>query len=355
MRRRRWHSWLSVAWPGFAGLMGTIAIWFLIPVPYIVYEPGPAAETRPMVETKAAADRDAVPSEGAFLMTTVRWTYANVFKYVAATYDPDAEIYEKETITRGASRTDYVHRQRLQMRSSHSDALEAVYRSLGIPYEARTQDIVVFSVLDGFAADGVLRPGDRLLAIDGKPVERDEDVRAAMEGKAVGEEAEVTFRRGGAKQTARLTLRALPNSEPPRPGMGITYGALLTIESEDPAYRVDIRAGSIGGPSAGLMFALEMYDRFTEGDLTRGYRVAGTGEIAPDGSVGTIGGVVHKVVGAHRSGAEVFFVPPGNAEAALAKAASIGTDMDVVTVASLKEALDYLASLPEKSTRIGGL
>jgi PDZ domain-containing protein len=335
-------------------LLATIAIWFLVPVPYIVYEPGPAAATRPMVET-AGGPAQAGNGEGAFLLTTVRWTYANVFKYMEATFDEHAEIFEKETITRGASRADYVQRQRLQMRASHSDALEAVYRSLGIPYEIKTENIVVFSVLPGFAADGALRPGDRLLKIDGRDIAADEDVRAAMEGKRVGDVAEVTFRRGSAEETVRLTLRALPNTDPPRPGMGMTYGALQTIESEDAAYRVEMKAGSIGGPSAGLMFALEMYDRFTEGDLTRGYRIAGTGTIAPDGTIGTIGGVAHKVVGADRSDAVVFFVPPGNAEAAAAKAAAIDSKMEIVTVSTLAEALDYLASLPEKPTRIGGL
>jgi len=352
--KRKGRAWLRVVWPAFAGLLGTIALWFLIPVPYIVYEPGAAAATRPMVET-AQGGAEAADGEGAFLLTTVRWTYANVFKYAAARFDPNAEIFEKETITRGANRADYVQRQRLQMRASHSDAVEAAYRALGVPYEMRSEDVVVFSVLEGLSADGALRPGDRLLAIDGKRIAKDEDVRAAMEGKAAGDAVEVTYRRGNDEETVRLTLRALPNADPPRPGIGIAYGAVQTIESEDPAYRVDIRSGSIGGPSAGLMFALEVYDRFAEGDLTRGYRIAGTGEIDPDGTVRTIGGVVHKVVGAHRSGADVFFVPPGNAEAAEAKAAAVGTEMDVVTVATLREALDYLAALPEKSTRIGGL
>ncbi len=296
MFRRQWYAWLSVAWPGIAGLFATIAIWFAVPMPYIVYEPGPAAATRPMVATAGAPQ--AADGDGAFLMTTVRWTYANVFKYVEATFDAHAEIFEKETITRGANRTDYVQRQRLQMRASHSDALEAVYRALDIPYEAKTDHVVVFSVVPGFAADGALHPGDRLLAIDGRTIAKDVDVRTAMEGKAAGDVAEVKVRRGDAERTVRLTLRALPDTDPPRAGMGITYGVLQTIESEDPAYRVEMKAGSIGGPSAGLMFALEMYDRFTEGDLTRGRRIAGTGTIAPDGTVGAIiGGAVGALVG----------------------------------------------------------
>jgi len=367
MRGKGWR-WFRAAWPAFVALALTIAIWFAIPLPYIVYEPGPTADTAPMVAAEATAAANEASeasdaagdggdaSEGAFLLTTVRWTYANVFAYVLSHFDPDAELLDKALVTRGASRTDYVQRQRLQMRSSHGDALEAVYRELGVPYEVKTEQIVVFSVLEGLSADGVLRPGDRLLSIDGRPIEREEDVRSALEGKSAGEDVRVTYRRGGDREPEReasLTLRSLPGSDPPRPGMGIAYGLLQTVESVDPAYRAEIQAGSIGGPSAGLMFALELYDRFTDFDYTRGYRVAGTGEISPDGKVGTIGGVAHKVAGAHRSGADVFFVPPGNAEAAKAKAAALGTAMDVVVVSTLREALDYLSSLPPKEMRTG--
>lgn len=364
----RWRQWFRYAWPGFAGLAMTLAIWFAVPVPYIVYEPGPAANTKPMVVAKPVdgGQADAAEAaggaeggerqEGAFLLTTVRWTYANVFKYVWAQFDDNAELWEKELITRGDSRDEYVQRQQLQMRTSHGDAMEAAYRELGIDYAWRSEHIVVFSVVDGLSADGVLLPGDRLLSIDGVPLAKDEDVRSAMEGKRVGDIVRIAYRRGdegSEERTAELKLLPLPDTDPPRPGMGVSYGTLVTIESEDPAYRVDIRAGSIGGPSAGLMFALEIADRFTEKDLTGGHLIAGTGEISPDGTVGTIGGVAHKVVGAHRRGADIFFVPPGNADAARKKAASIGTSMVIVEVATLREALDYLTTLPPSTQRTG--
>ncbi|HZG84452.1 PDZ domain-containing protein [Paenibacillus sp.] len=347
------RMFLRTAWPAFLGLAAALLLWFAVPVPYIVYQPGPVASTRPMVETPAAPEAD--ETDGAYMLTTVRWMYANVFAYAWARLDPDAELLDKQTVTRGASRTDYVARQRLQMRASHANAIEAAYRELGIPYEPRSLGISVFTVMDGSAADGALRPGDVLLAIDGKALAAEDDVKAALSGKAAGDDAMVTFRRGSDERSERLTLRPIPNADPPRPGLGITYGMLQTVASVDPAYRVTVKPGSIGGPSAGLMFALEIYDRFTEGDGTKGYVIAGTGEISPDGTVGRIGGVGHKVTGASRKGAELFFVPADNADAARAKAAELGTNMRIVPVASLREALDYLASLPEKETRTGGL
>jgi len=346
----RFRIWLF--WPALAGLFGTLAIWLAVPVPYVVYEPGPVATTRPMV--RAAAES---PQEGAFLLTTVRWSYANVLRYAAAKTKllPHAELFEKETITRGATRTEYAERQRLRMNGSHGNALEAAYRTLGVPYEVKREDIAVFGVIPGMAADGVLRAGDRLIALDGKRLAEDEDLKERLSGKRIGDAVTVTYRRGEEERTAELTLGPLPDADPPRPGMGISYGTIQTVESVDPAYRVDIEAGSIGGPSAGLMFALEIYDRFSADDWTKGYRIAGTGEISPDGTVGSIGGVAHKVVGAHRDGADLFFVPTVNAEAARRKAAELGTSMEIAAVGSLREALDYLAALPAKSVRTGGL
>lgn len=348
--KSRWLCWLRFGWPAAVGGIGTIVLLFLIPTPYIVYEPGTVASARPMVETAAQPEE-----EGAFLLTTVRWTYANVFKYVTAYYDEDEELLEKEAVTRGASRSDYIRRQSLYMRASHSNAIEAAYRLLGIPYTIQDQEVVVYSVIKGLSADGVLQPGDRIVGIDGRPVRGGDDLAAALAGKSAGDGVTVTYLRGEEEREEPFVLRTLPNTDPPRPGMGITFGTMQSVVSERPEHRVSIEAGDIGGPSAGIMFALEIYNRLTEEDWTKGYIIAGTGEISPDGAVGPIGGVVHKVTGAHRRGADMFFVPQGNADAAKRKAANLGTTMDIVPIGSLQEAIDYLESLPVKEVRTGAM
>jgi PDZ domain-containing protein len=347
--RETWMKRLRFYWPLLAGIAGTVILLFFIPVPYIVYEPGPVVSAREMVNAKEAPD-----AEGEFFVTTVRWTYANVFKYATALLDDEAEIFKREDVLQGAGRSEYAERQALYMRSSHSNALEAVYRALDIPYEVKDAEISVFAVVEGMGADGVLRPGDRLTEIDGVKIREASDVSKALEGRSIEDTVTVRFMREGQERIAEITLQALPNTDPPRPGIGITYGVIQTVESIDPKYRVEIRAGSIGGPSAGLIFALELYDRFTEEDWTKGYNIAGTGEITPDGTVLPIGGVVHKVSGAHREGADLFFVPYQNAEAAEGRAEWLRTDMRIVPVGSLQEALDYLAGLPEKDMRTGG-
>jgi PDZ domain-containing protein len=124
-------------------------------------------------------------------------------------------------------------------------------------------------------------------------------------------------------------------------------GAMIGIivgELTEPPFPVTIQAGNVGGPSAGMMHALAIIDTLTQGEMTRGHIIAGTGTIQFDGSVGSIGGIRQKVVGAEAAGAEYILVPEGNYEEALtAERESIG----IVSVATLQDAIDFLDTLDE--------
>src|SRR5690606_14697140 len=144
------------------------------------------------------------------------------------------------------------------------------------------------------------------------------------------------------------TATAEEKAAGPRAGLGIQPADMIEVKADDPSRQVEIVVEDIGGPSAGLMFALEIVDQLTEGDLTKGYRIAGTGEIYPDGTVDAIGGVQHKIAAADREEADIFFVPERNAKEAKDKAESIRTSMKVVSVRTIHDALDYLASLENK-------
>lgn len=123
---------------------------------------------------------------------------------------------------------------------------------------------------------------------------------------------------------------------------------MLLIQPESQDQFVHITAGEIGGPSAGLVFALEIYNRLTAEDLTKGYSIAGTGEIDPKGRVGAIGGIEYKVVAADRAGADIFFVPQLNWEVAIRQAERIHTDMRIIAVTSMDDVLQYMDQLPVK-------
>lgn len=325
---------------------------FFVPTPYIIYKPGLAEDVGPMVTT---ADPK-VAEDSVLMLTTVRQTYPGPAEYVLARIRPDWEVFRKTQIFReGESRKDYVNRQQVIMQSSQSNAIRAAYEAAGIPYRLVNEGVVIAQVIAGMPAHGVLRAGDLLLEIDGEPIAKSEDVFTRLAGKRVGDPVAIVAERDGERVEETIVmgdfnqlLEEGGEDREPQPGLGIQPADRLSVEPDDPAYRVDIHAGRIGGPSAGLMFALEIYDQLTEGDLTRGYRIAGTGEIDPEGNVSSIGGVRHKVSAAHREGAELFFVPEPNYEAAKERADAIGTDMAVVKVNSLHEALDVLAGLPDK-------
>lgn len=325
---------------------------FFAPTPYVIYKPGLATDVGPMVKTA-----EPKVAEGSVLMlTTVRQSYPGPAEYVLARLRPDWEVFRKTQIFReGETRRDYLTRQQVIMQSSQSNAIQAAYKAAGIRYGLVHEGVVIARVIAGMPAHGVLRAGDVLLEIDGQRIEQSGDVFDLLSGKRVGDPVSVAVERDGERVEAKLAMGdfngladADGNAREPRPGLGIQPADRLSVEPEDPAFRVDIEVDRIGGPSAGLMFALEIYDQLTEGDLTRGYRIAGTGEIDPDGNVLSIGGVRHKVSAAHREGAELFFVPEANFAAAKERAAAIGTKMRVVKVNSLDEALAVLDALPAK-------
>lgn len=338
--------------------MTAMAVFMLIlyfvlssPAPYVVYKPGLAADVGPMVSVAQPDVR-----EGSVIMlTTVRQSYPNWAMYIAARFNPNWDIYRKRDIFQeGETQREYAARQQFVMLSSQASAMQAAYRALDIPYEIRSAGVVVARTIEGMPAEDVLRPGDRIVEVNGEPVSTGQDLAERVSGMQVGEKVRIVYERDGERREREVAIgdfaRAREGESAQRsgPGLGVMTMTLLEVEALDPAHQIRITVDDIGGPSAGIIFALEMVDQLSPGDLTRGYRIAGTGTIDPEGHVGEIGGAGHKVVAAEREGADLFFVPKGNEREARAKAEQIGAALKVVAVATLQEALDYLASLPPK-------
>src|SRR5439155_14264492 len=190
----------------------------------------------------------------------------------------------------------------------------------------------VAGVIRGSPADGKLREGDVITAVDGRPVRLASDVAEATARAKPGEAGTVPFRRGDETGTARIELRRV--NELGRPGLGV---ALRTVNfSIRLPFPVQIDQGQIGGPSAGLMMALTVYDLTDPGDLVKGRTIAGTGTVDIAGNVGAVGGVRQKVETAERAGATVFLVPVDEAAEARRAArrglvvAPVGTVRDAV-------------------------
>ncbi|TCZ80223.1 PDZ domain-containing protein [Paenibacillus albiflavus] len=344
-------------------LIGLIlaCILFLIPLPYYIYKPGSAEEIKPMV---VLHDKSQTTEEkGTFMLTTVRAETARLATYLVALVHPYQELGLKESAYQpGESQSEYTQRQVYVMRSSQSDAIQAAYKHAQIPYHISGDGVMVLRFVEGTLAASVLQTGDIITKLDDTSISSTDELRQHLSTKKPGDSVNITYKRGNETLTSELKLSALKDTngkETGQVGLGIMNPAdLQSIRPEDESKEIEVNVGDIGGPSAGLMFSLEIYNQLVPEDITKGYRIAGTGTINPEGAVGAIGGIQHKIIAADREHAEIFFAPADytteqgykytNYSDAAARAKQIGTKMKIVPVHSMDEALQYLASLPAK-------
>lgn len=341
---RTWLRRLGVA-------LGVVVL-LLVPVPYYITKPGLAEPIHAMVRVEGGS----ATGEGAFLLTTVSMMPGNVALYAIAALHPFYDALPKQQILAPhESPEEYTQRQLQVMRQSQENAEIVAFRKAGLPVDVRAVGVRVLEVRRDGAAAGVLEPGDVLVRVDDRPVRTREELLRALQGRRAGETVRVAFLREGKRREAAIRLKPLPlePGEPHRAGLGIVPA---TERSVTLPRRVTVNAGSIGGPSAGLMFTLEILNQLDGRDWTKGYRIAGTGTIDEEGRVGPVGGVHQKVWAAVRAGADIFFVPaaaapgePSNAEVAKRAAKRLGSTLRVVPVRTVDDALRFLAELPPKA------
>lgn len=185
-------------------------------------------------------------------------------------------------------------------------AAAVALRAAGYTVDITGQGAQVESVLKGMPADGVLQVGDVIVAVDGEPIDTTNALIVSIRRHPPGERVTLTVLRGGERQDLDVGTASSP-AEPGRPIVGITISTYL-YDVHMP-FPVDVESDNVGGPSAGFMFALGILDAVTDGDLTRGYYVVGTGTIAVDGTIGAVGGAAEKAIAAEQDGAQLFLVP----------------------------------------------
>ncbi len=344
-----------MVWGLIAVILGYVITF--VPLPYYVFTPGSAESILPMISIPAGYPEE----KGSIRLTTVLVHESNIIQYVTALVHPYKELQLKSTLFQlGESENDYAERQVMMMETSQDYAIYAAYTQAGIEM---LFDVVVVDTLPDMPAAQFLNVGDKLLEVDDQAILAYADLQAYLRNKSVGDTIALRIEREGVRTLVRMPLALLPDSsaslEKPRAGMGLIAQDKLRLNPEDQDKKVTITAGDIGGPSAGLMFALEIYNQLVPEDITQGYTIAGTGTIQPSGEVGVIGGIEHKVIAADQAGADIFFAPkdiPSTGEyaavlnytTAVKRAQQIGSAMQVIEVDSLAEALSYLASLPPK-------
>ncbi|MBB3125819.1 PDZ domain-containing protein [Paenibacillus rhizosphaerae] len=318
-----------------------------MPTPYIIYQPGSANEVKPMLSI-AKGDTE---ERGTFMMTTVAASYANIAMLVMSVFNPNDEVDKKQARLGDLSEDEYAAEQVYMMSDSQSSAMEAAYREAKVPFSIVPEYLFVFSTPDDSVNNQYFKPGDRIEKVNGKPVPDNTALADILKTMNVGDEVTVKLLRSGKTLEEKLKLIPIKDEKTggTRAGLGVTIATMQAVKTKDPGHQVQFKDTRIGGPSAGLMFSMEIVNQLTPGDLTKGYRVAGTGTIDKSGTVGAIGGVQHKIVAADREKADIFFVPKDNYNEAKAKADQIKTKMKLVQVSTLEQAMDYMNQLQAKS------
>lgn len=302
-----------------------------LPSPYVVESPGPAINTVGIVDGEPVikvTGRESYAPTGSLDLTTV---YVRggadrripLFQVLQGWADPEQDVYPEESVyPRGVTGDQVSDQNASLMDNSQQTSVAAALTNLGIEY-GQTLSVT------GMATDtndGVLAEGDVLKSVDGRAITGLGMLRGALQD-AGDAPVSLGIERDG--DEVRVQARTTAGSDGQR-----QLGVFLKTDFTFP-FDVEFTLANVGGPSAGMMFSLGLVDTLTEGDLTGGRHIAGTGTITPDGEVGPIGGIAQKLVGARDAGAEVFLAPAGNCADI---AGRVPDGLSVVKVATLDEA-----------------
>ncbi len=317
-----------------------IVVAVLFPVPYVILTPGPTLNTlgkdssgQPLISITGT---HTYPASGHLNLVTISYqggpeSNLNIFQALRAWLNSaDAVVPESELFPPGQTAQQTQAQDTEQMASSQELATAAALTELHIKYQTTVE---VLSTVAGYPASKVLKAGDVIEAVDGKPVTGESSLSSMINEHPAGTTLQLQVLRNG--QT--LTIPVASKSS----GGSAVIGVQVQEQYKFP-FNVRITVGDIGGPSAGMMFALGIIDTLTPENLTGGKFIAGTGEITAAGQVQPIGGIQQKMVGARDAGATVFLSPAGNC--ADTKGA-VPAGLKVVKVATLSQAVSDLEAL----------
>lgn len=288
------------------------------PVPYVTVSPGPTVDIlgesdgKPIVRVEG---RRTYSTDGELRLTTVSISTPDreidLLTALGAWLRTDIDVLPREVMYPDDRSTEEERAESAaQMVNSQDAAVAAALRELGVKLPSFPE---VTGITPDGPSEGELKPRDRLLTLNGTSLDDVDTVLEILGEVDPGAEVRGEVRRGERTVPFEITTRSSPD-DPERAILGIMVGTGF-----DFPFEVSVRINEgIGGPSAGLMFALSIYDTLTPGALTGGRVIAGTGSISSDGAVGAIGGIREKIIAAERAGAELFFVPPDNCDSALA-------------------------------------
>jgi PDZ domain-containing protein len=329
---------LTLAIAGLATVVA-IAVAVLLPVPYVILGPGPTLNTlgessgQPLIKISG---HPTYKTTGNLNLVTVSYqggpgSNMNIFQALRAWLDPsEAVVPETELFPAGQSAQQTQAQDTEEMTGSQQMATAAALTALHIPYQTL---VTVVSTVPGYPASKVLKAGDVVEAVDGKAVDGQTSLSSMITAHPAGTVLTLTVLRAGKTLTIPVASKASGGT----PVVGVTVEEQYKFP-----FQVSISVGSIGGPSAGMMFALGIIDKLTPLNLTGGKFIAGTGEITASGQVEPIGGIQQKMVGARSAGATIFLTPAGNCSDTTG---AVPAGLRLVKVSTLTQAMSDLEAI----------
>jgi PDZ domain-containing protein len=322
------------------GVVAAVAAAVLLPVPYVILGPGPTLNTlgkdssgQPLITIQG---HRTYPTTGHLNLVTVTYQGGpgngfNIFTALRAWLSPsEAVVPEQELFGTGQTAQQVQQADQQQMTSSQETATAAALHQLGIGYQT---EVAVVTAVKGMGAYGVLKAGDVIMDVDGKAVTGEPSLNTLIRSHPAGTTLRIAIERKGATQQVEVTTKESGG----HPVLGIEVQEQYKFP-----FTVKVDVGDIGGPSAGMMFALGMIDKLTPLNLTDGKFIAGTGEITATGQVEAIGGIQQKMVGARDQGATIFLTPASNCSDT---AGAVPSGLRLVKVSTLSQAVTDLEAL----------
>ncbi|HHU30630.1 MAG: PDZ domain-containing protein [Bacillota bacterium] len=307
---------------------------------YLVVRPGSALDLSTLVSVESVTGEE---DEGSFCLVTVVQKEATPLQLLQAIFDSGVDLRHKSRyIPPGLNKEEYREIMKQWMIESQTLAKVIALRKKGYEVPVKSDGIKVVRIEEDSPARGILQPGDVIVAVDGKEVYLVEELIEEVGARPAGSPVTLTVRRDS--EIKELTVNTVTHSQQPDKAGIRAYVQTLNWQPVLPL-EIDIQVGKITGPSAGLMFVLEILNQLDEKDLTFGHKIAGTGTINLEEEVGSIGGVRQKVRAAEEADAEYFLVPEKNYEEAKNNARTV----TVVAVRTLDEALHFLEGLSGSS------
>lgn len=334
--KKKSHKWLF-----FFIAVVAIVVGLSWPTNYYLEMPGEAFQVSQFIRSgKKAPDN--------YYLVTVSETQrpASVLRYLLSYTRKYETRISKEELLGDATSSQYEELQNWYMETSQQNAIYYAAKKAGLKPKLNYEGVYVMQVQKHSSFKKKLQIGDTVLGANGHRFKSTEEMLSYFQKKKIGAKVKINVLRNNKPLTFSGKIVKVEGTN--KPGIGIQLVEHVKVTTK-PELKID--AGAIGGPSAGLMFTLTSYETFTQQDLAKGHKIAGTGTISPKGKVGAIGGVDKKVVAADRAGAEVFFAPTdtsqlekadSNYQVAKRTAKQIKTKMKIVPVATFEDALHYL-------------